>query len=136
MLGTIDIAAGSISIYDIIISTEYLSRVKSLKTHDLDRYAYLDDAHYMYTLCFVDQPLIEMKYLGPTRGTQTVWNMIFKKNVLKNTKSTTKKKILTFSTKNRFISLQSLMFQYMSDYYISTPSLNWNIHNKNARRRP
>lgn len=81
MLGTIDIAAGSISIYDIIISTEYLSRVKSLKTHDLDRYAYLDDAHYMYTLCFVDQPLIEMKYLGLTRGTQTVWNMILKKMV-------------------------------------------------------
>lgn len=81
MLGTIDIAAGSISSYDIIISTEYLSRVKSLKTHDLDRYAYLDDAHYMYALCLLTNPLIKMKNLGPTRGTQTVWNMIFKKMV-------------------------------------------------------
>lgn len=63
MLGTIDISAGSISSYDIIISTEYLSRVKSLKTHDLDRYAYLDDAHYMYALCFVDQPPYKIEIL-------------------------------------------------------------------------
>lgn len=60
----------------------------------------------------------------------------FLKNGLKNTKIMTKKNILTFSTKNGLFSVQSLMFQYMLDYYFSTPSLNWNIHNKNARRRP
>lgn len=54
MLGIIDIVVGSILIYDIIISIEYLLCVKFFKIYDLDRYVYLDDVYYMYIFCFVD----------------------------------------------------------------------------------
>lgn len=94
MLGTRDISAGSISSYDIIISTEYLSRVKYLKTLDLDRYAYLDDAHYMYALCFVDQPPYKNEILRSNQRHTNCMEYDFFKNGLKNTKIMTKKKYI------------------------------------------